>query len=174
MKLPAFTEQDATFSPCRTWRYRLWRVWDNSLPPLAMGMLNPSDANEEVLDATVKRQVRRAVLRRFGSLIVFNAYAVVEKYPPKMKARLAEGFDIVGPENDLHTRAIISEVGNRAGTVAVGWGADGDIAGRGKAITAMARALGVQLFCVGTTRDGQPRHPLYVPYSQDFIPWGAL
>ena len=28
--------------------------------------------------------------------------------------------------------------------------------------------------CLGVTQDGQPRHPLYVPYSADLVAFNAL
>jgi hypothetical protein len=39
-------DKGAIFSPCRTWRYLLWRNWDLSLPACAFIGLNPSTADE--------------------------------------------------------------------------------------------------------------------------------
>ncbi len=33
------------------------------------------------------------------------------------------------------------------------------------------RAAGGRLWCLGTTKDGHPRHPLYVPGNQALQPW---
>ena len=167
-----FMDQGATFSPCRRWRYRLWRVWNPSLPPMAAGMLNPSVADEQALDKTVSNQINRAIgSGRFGSLIVFNAFAYVTSYPTELKKQLALGFDIVGPENDIQTRSILMEVRDRNGLVSVGWGEDGTIAGRNEVIVGMARELGVELHSLGTTRKGYPRHPRGVSKAQDNVPW---
>lgn len=35
----------------------------------------------------------------------------------------------------------------------------------------MLRGLGVELLCLGMTKDGSPRHPLYVPADQVLSPW---
>lgn len=168
-----FSDNGAEFSPCRTWRTKLWRIWDRSKPPLAMGMLNPSDADEIDNDRTVGLQVKRAVRNGFGSLWVFNAHAYAETYPDQMKQRLAEGFDIVGPGNLAAVREIMIMVREAGGMVCVGWGVDGDIAGQDRVISALAAELSIQLHCVGTTKSGQPRHPLYVALAEAFQPWSA-
>lgn len=168
-----FTDKGATFSPCRTWRYRLWRVWDAGLPPMAAGMLNPSVADENNPDRTVSNQINRADGMGYGSLVVFNAFSFVSPSPETMKMRLAEGFDIIGPQTDVYTRAILTEVRNRNGLVTVGWGNDGNISGRGAFIAALAAELQIPLFSLGTTASGQPRHPRGVAKSQPYVPWHA-
>lgn len=171
---PKFVDKGAKFSPCRQWRYRLWRVWDPDLPPMAAGLLNPSNANEDISDNTVSNQINRAIEMEMGSLIVFNAFAFVTPYPRILKARLAEGFDVVGPDNDAVTRDIMAEVNERHGRITVGWGKDGLIGGRGARIARHATELGIQLESLGTTRCGQPRHPRGVSKDRKFTPWPPL
>lgn len=138
---------------------------------MAAGMLNPSDADEEVLDRTVSNQINRANAMGLGSLVVFNAYALVTPYPAVLKARAAAGFDIVGPDNDAHTRAIMISVRDQGGLVTVGWGKDGEIGGRDLIICKMAADLGIELHSLGKTMNGQPRHPRGVPKTQSYVPW---
>lgn len=75
MTLDLFTETGATFSECRRYRYRLWRYWDRSKPPLCFLMLNPSTADDLSNDPTVERCQRRALAMGFGGLEVVNIFA---------------------------------------------------------------------------------------------------
>ena len=157
----------AVFSPCRTWRVRLDRVWDDRLPPFSAGLLNPSTADEERNDPTVDRVERRAFRLGFGSLILWNAFAFRATDPDVMMA----AADPVGPGNDEAIEAILVEVRERRGTVLVGWGVGGYHNDRDLAVLAIADRVGVPLFCLGTTAAGQPRHPLYIRNDEPLRPW---
>src|ERR1700730_4474366 len=50
-------ERGAHISDCGTYRYRLWREWDRSLPTLAFLMLNPSTADHLTDDPTITRLI---------------------------------------------------------------------------------------------------------------------
>ena len=112
------TESGATFSPCRRWRYLLWRRWDESKPVANFLMLNPSTADEMKLDPTCSRARDYAERWGYGALIVTNIFSFRETNPNRMKA--AE--DPVGPGNDA---AIV-----RAASEAALWCAPGGITGR--------------------------------------------
>lgn len=170
------TATGAVFSPCKTWRYELWRTWDAGAWPLVMVMLNPSTADETVNDPTVERCERRARTQNFGGLIVLNAFAFRATDPAVMKAT----DDPVGPENNAHLTKCFEHAGwaqrqpGGAGpVVCVGWGVHGAHRGRDKDVQALAAAHGVQLMCLGVTAAGQPRHPLYVGYDVPLQPWSA-
>jgi len=45
----------ATFSECGRYRYKLCRIWDDSLPQVTFIGLNPSTADASIDDQTVKR-----------------------------------------------------------------------------------------------------------------------
>ena len=82
--------------------------------------------------------------------------------------------DPIGPKNDFHIRAILTECRERNGIAVVGWGAYGSFMGRDKIAMKMAAEIGVTFRCLGTTRNGQPKHPLYIAHSQPLIEWGAV
>jgi hypothetical protein len=52
-----FLNSDAVFSPCRTWRYSLWRRWAPGPAELWM-MLNPSTADETDNDPYTSRVIK--------------------------------------------------------------------------------------------------------------------
>lgn len=170
------TDTGATFSACRTWRYKLWRIWDSSKPPLVMLMLNPSTADEAMNDPTVERCERRAYAGGCGGLIVLNIFAFRATDPGEMKA----AADPIGPENDGHITQVLALAtlaaagGPRlAWRICAGWGIHGSHLGRDRQVARMFQAAGVPLYCLGVTASGQPRHPLYVGYSVPFQPWSA-
>jgi hypothetical protein len=160
-------ESSAVFSDCGAYRYRLDRRWDEKLPPLAFGMLNPSTADEIRNDATIERCERRARALGFGSLIVWNLFAYRTVSPKTLKAHHSP----VGPENDEFIRGVLLEIKLRNGIVIAGWGSHGIFLERYKYALDIASRLSVELYCLGTTNSGQPRHPLYVSYQSSATKW---
>jgi hypothetical protein len=161
--------REALFSDCRTWRYRLAIRWRPGLESLACVMLNPSTADEIANDPTVERCERRARRLGFGGLIVLNLFAFRATDPADMKA----AADPIGPENDAVIRDTLDCRPLRLPppTVLVGWGAHGHFMGRAGHVFEMLREMGVEPVCLGTTADGQPRHPLYIRNDAALVPW---
>lgn len=153
----------AVFSPDpdRTWRYQLRRVWDPLSPPVAFVGLNPSTADERHDDPTVRRCIGFAKRWGYGGLIMTNAFAFRATAPREMRA----APDPLGPDNDLHLRAVAAE----APLVVAAWGAGGVFHGRSAYLTSL---LG-ELWALGLTKDGEPRHPLYVRGDAQRIAWSG-
>jgi len=145
----------ALFSPCRTWRYTLTRQWGPLLPTVNFIGLNPSTADETTLDPTCRRCVGFARAWGFGTYVMTNIFAYRSTDP---KALLAVE-DPVGREND----AMIIEEAWGADLVVAAWGVHGALNDRGAQVTKMLQEIGVAVFCLGTTKAGHPRHPLYLP-----------
>ncbi len=152
-----FTMSDAQFSPCRTWRYTLTRQWGPLLPTVNFIGLNPSTADETTLDPTCRRCVGFAKAWGFGTYVMTNIFAYRSTDP---KALLSVD-DPVGPEND----AMIIEEAWGADLVIAAWGVHGALNERGAQVTKMLQEIGVAVFCLGTTKAGHPKHPLYLPKS---------
>jgi hypothetical protein len=165
----SFRHGSAIFSKCQNYRYRLDRIWDDSLPPLSFGMLNPSTADHKRNDATIERCERRAKTLGYGSLVVWNLFAFRATNPTVLRDQV----DPIGPQNDQFIREALVEIKNRQGTVIVGWGTNGDFLGRSIKILEIARQASINLLCLGITNAGQPKHPLYVPYLSRPIQWNS-
>lgn len=71
----------ATFSYDRKYRYRLWRFWDKNKPPVAFIGLNPSTANEDEPDPTIRRVIQFAKDWGYGGVYMFNLFAIVSSSP---------------------------------------------------------------------------------------------
>lgn len=153
----------ATFSPCKCYRYLLWRRWDETKPMAAFVMLNPSTADEVDNDPTVERCQRRAVAMGYGGLWVANIFAFRSTDP----AALYELDDPVGPGND---EAIV-HVARHAGLVVCAWGKHGNLIERGKAVVSLLATTGCRPHYLQLNADGTPKHPLYVSYSVQPTPF---
>jgi len=153
----------ATFSRDRQYRYRLWRYWDRSRAPLLMIMLNPSTADEERNDPTVERCERRARASGFGGLLVANIFALRSTDPKALYAHRSP----VGRGND----AAILAMAREAGQVVCAWGVHGALSERGLRVASRLLGEGVALGVLGLTRDGHPRHPLYMASATSVSPW---
>lgn len=160
-----FLVSSATFSESMAFRYTLSRVWDGRRPACCFVMLNPSTADENILDPTVRRCVGFAKAWGYGSLWVLNIFALRATDPEELY-RVA--FDPVGPHNDFYIREVIQ----RSQCAVAAWGVHGKLRDRGAAVAAQIhRLIPGGLCCLGMTKDGHPRHPLYVSGSQERVPF---
>ncbi len=150
----ASTPSGAAFSPCRQWRYLLWRQWDAALPMANFLMLNPSTADEFRLDPTCARARGYAERWGYGTLVVTNVFGWRATDPGDMKA----AADPVGPGND---KAIV-RAAREAGIVVCAWGNHGAHAGRSERVVALLREVGVELHALKVNAGGEPAHPLYL------------
>lgn len=155
----------ATYSDCETYRYALTRTWDPEGQKLGFVMLNPSKATEMSNDPTVGRCENRARALGFGAFQVTNLFALRETDPHKMRKHPAPE----GPEADHALR----DATTWADVTIAAWGVHGVHRGRDVAVRALFDEIGHPLQCLGLTKDGHPRHPLYLPYSAQPVPWTA-
>jgi hypothetical protein len=161
--------RSAIVSGCGSYRYELRRIWNDSQPPYVIGMLNPSTANAEFDDPTITRCMRRAATQGYGSIIVWNLGAGRATDPKVWKSM----DDPIGPDNASHIRRVLTECRGRNGLALVGWGTHGSFLARDAAAVAIAREVGVVLHCLGVTKQGYPKRPLYVGYAQRPVEWPA-
>lgn len=154
----------AVFSECERYRYRLWRVWDSSKPKACFVMLNPSIADELILDPTVARCKKRAEMLGYGGMEVVNIFALRSTDP---KA-LYEVDDPVGSQNTLS----ILDTAREAALVICAWGVHGFLKDRGSLIRKMLQATcSAKTHYLKLNSDGSPAHPLYLPYSLEPVLW---
>lgn len=145
----------ARFSACRRWRTLLWRCWDDAGPVVNFLMLNPSTADETVLDPTCTRARDYAERWGYGALLVTNVFAWRATDPVEMRA----APDPVGRGND----AAILRAAKAAQLVVCAWGNHGLYLGRSEAVQRLLRGAGVALHVLRLNANGEPAHPLYLP-----------
>lgn len=152
----------AIFSSCRTWRYQLWRRWSNA-PLLVMIGLNPSTADETHNDPTITRCLGFAQRERSGGLLMLNLFAFRATSPHTLKG----AQDPIGPENDAMIRAICQDTAQ----IIVAWGNHGGLGDRDRTVTNLLRATPTCIHCFGLTKQGYPRHPLYLKKNTQLVHW---
>ena len=143
----------ALFSTDRTYRYLLWRTWDTCEPLVLFVGLNPSTADENLNDPTIRRCI--AFAKRFGAggVIVGNLFA----YRATKPRDLFLASDPLGPQND----EMLVQATRLVSTTVACWGTHGSFLGR----SAQVASLLGEVQCLGTTKAGQPRHPLYLRHD---------
>lgn len=153
----------AVYSSCEAYRYVLTRVWQPEGRRVLFVMLNPSTATEVQNDPTVERCERRARALGYGAFRVCNIFAYRATDPRQMRAQA----DPVGPLND---RAI-ADSADWADAVVCAWGTHGAHLDRGAAVESLLRATGKPLYHLGLSKDGHPKHPLYIGYAHQPEAW---
>lgn len=165
MKHPA-----ATFSPCRRYRYTLWREWDvemqlegsndgergsDQLRQFLMVIgLNPSTADETKDDPTIRKCIGFAKRWGFGGLMMTNLFAWRDTDPAKMK----KAAEPVGDDN----LATLAQYASQAGMILAAWGKHGKHHAQDEAVL---HAISGRVYHLKLNSDRTPMHPLYVPYE---------
>ncbi len=169
----------AQVSDCGLYRYVLGRQWstDTSAPNMHFCMLNPSTADGEQDDPTIRRCVAYAMREDCSGLVVTNLSAFRSAYPRDLIAWLRKNSGLMGsftqagsdaawgPNNDQHIRDCT--LASKFNLVA--WG----INARHKLLHQRAKRVLAQLLsnapdgvtALQVSEDGIPNHPLMLPGS---------
>lgn len=172
----------AVFSEDRRHRYLLTRgITGPVTPDVGVIMLNPSTANACLDDPTIRR-VRafadRLHRERGGRvplrLAIANLYGLRSTDPKG----LVTSIDPFGPNNG----AALTWVAANSRLLLVAWGASLPVpAAACQPVQTVQRLVAEYrssprwkgtTFCLGRTKSGQPRHPLYLAADTTFEPWG--
>lgn len=166
---------------CKLYRYRLWRTWDKDKPPMVFVMMNPSTADEMHDDPTIARCQGFAQRDGFGGVEIFNVFPLRSTDPKGLLDGIAGPF---ADENERTLQAIPATVFNepkKLPAIVVAWGVR--VGGRklvehyrkaASIVNAASVMIGSHVCCLGTTKDGSPRHPLYVHGDTKLVPWDAV
>ena len=152
-------ERGAVLSDCGRYRYLLTRRW--SAGPLApFILLNPSTADGTEDDATIRRCMGFAERWGFAGIRVGNVFAYRDTNPDIL-ANLADPIGVENPKWIVHLVKLAREEGCLL-PIVCGWGPKGGARDGHARMVRTLRAIGAQMACLGTTRDGYPCHPLYL------------
>lgn len=176
--LPVGTVQkSAVFSEDRLYRYTLQRTWNSHIPPALFVGLNPSTADEEIDDPTIRRCIRFASDWGYGGLLMGNLFAFRATNPTDLPCiGSASALSPVGEYtpwirgqrenvNDAH----LKQMAKVAGITVAAWGATRMPVGW-RMRPAQVMDLLQSLHCIGLTKGGHPRHPLYVKADTRPVP----
>lgn len=158
-----------------SWRYSLFRRWGQE-PPLIYVCLNPSTADAEKDDPTIRRCRAFAKREGAGGMVMTNLFAWRATHTDDLVAASEAGKDVVGPAND---EAILVAMRMPNVGVVAGWGrpvtpvlrrmAEARVAA---IMLPAAREAKVDLLCLSKTSvGGYPGHPLYIPSTAPLEVW---
>lgn len=149
-----YTFKSAVMPADERYRYELWRGWGLStylsrVPAYIMFVgLNPSTADAELDDATIRRCVDFAARLDYTRIVMTNLFGFRATQPDDMMLV----SDPIGPKNDEHLLALAKN----AHRVMACWGAHGTYLGRDEIVTNLLP----RMLCLGLTKHGHPKHPL--------------
>ena len=150
---------DALLSEDGLYRYWLSRSWAEG-GRVSFIMLNPSTADAMQDDPTIRRCMGFAHGWGYRSLKVYNLFSFRATSPKDLK----QAEDPIGPEGDLYLKLAASGPG--VDLVVAAWGTHGAYRDRGPKVIQMLqpllRAKHLKLRCLGMTKAGHPKHPLYL------------
>lgn len=157
----------AAISADGVYRYSLGRVWSLGGRIAAFIMLNPSTADADLDDPTIRRCTGFAMREGCDGLIVVNLYAYRATKPEEMFSALDAGVDIVGPDNDVHIANAITLANSTEAPIIAAWGAHG----RPHRVYAVKSMPGMEkAAALAFTKAGAPGHPLYIKADAPLIP----
>lgn len=148
--------KDALVSTDGLYRYHLARTWNKGDGTVTFIMLNPSTADADRDDPTIKKCIKFARAWGYGAIMVGNLYAFRATDPKEMLA----AADPVGPENDKFLTHMALTAARKGELLVGAWGANArsDRVAAVRALPGMHRLLALSL-----TKSGQPGHPLFLP-----------
>lgn len=158
----------AVISDCGAYRYRLDREVQPEGDVFAFFGVNPSTADSMLDDATV-RKWRGFTLRNGGrKFVVGNVFS----YRSTDVCELGKVPFQQGPQHFAH----LTEIIELADVLVPCWGrldkVPKDLRGQCDMLMAWLLQTGKPVMHFGTTKCGQPLHPLMLGYDTQLIPWG--
>lgn len=172
--MTGYVEKGADLSDCGTYRYLLWREWRGTHDPehwrwlgakdgngAELGepksclfvMLNPSTADGEEDDPTIRRCVAFAKAWKYERLEVVNLFAYRATEPAEL---LTAGDIIHAPRN----QSVVERAAQDAGIIICAWGAHGNHGQQDEIVRGWMSEY--RHYALGFTQGGQPKHPLYL------------
>lgn len=167
---------EAGFSTDKVYRYVLMRTKEDSLnlfetvedaekqgKTINFLMLNPSTADDTKDDPTVAKCMKWAWNWGYDQLVVTNIFAFRATDPAEL---YQTPKNPIGDGNDYFLQIVAAQ----SKTVVCAWGTHGKYMDRGNyVLEKVLKPLKIDLFFLGLTKDGQPKHPLYLRNNTQLI-----
>jgi hypothetical protein len=182
LKLQPGVRGMAGLSPCGHYRYWLSRFWDDDTLPIEglrlvvdnsaksgiqpyalwIGM-NPSTAEADIDDPTIRKEMHFTRAMGLSGYIKCNVMDYRATYPMELQAL---GVKPCSDEN--HTT--IAKMARHAEVIIAAWGALNRPV-KNFATSVALMLSGYELLCMGTNKDGSPKHPLYLANTTEPQIW---
>lgn len=173
---PKKIQRSAELSACGVYRYQLRRAWDRSRPMLVVIAVNPSTADGTRDDQTVRKLMGFATRLGYGGSVLANLFAYRATHIKDLVRAANAGVDVVGPDNPWWHHGLFTYARAHAQPVLCAWGSSAKVPSdiiepRVEVLKAMAVNVGVELRCLGKTKNGSPNHPLMLGYDTPLEVW---
>ena len=156
-----YNDKGAEFSADGKYRYKLWRIWDDSLPKAMCIGLNPSKANSDKNDNTINILIKVLKQLGYGGFYMMNLFAIISSKPEI----LLTCDDPLGEnENKLEEVAVLCN------DVVVCWGNFKEASKRIAEV--LPRYPNAK--CFGKNKNGTPFHPRAMNYIKGGIKNASL
>jgi hypothetical protein len=143
--------KSAIFSECGKYRYLLSRDWSDGKIAMCIG-LNPSNANAEKDDPTIRILIRTLKYLDFGGLRMVNLYAYISPKPSKL-------FEVADPQG-LNDEWLITTA-HGCQEIIFCWGQFKNIDYQARKVTEMFPSVK----CFGKNKNGTPLHPMAIMWQ---------
>jgi len=154
-------KKSAILSRCRKYRYSLTRAWDESKPYVVFIGLNPSTADENEDDPTIRRCIAYAKSWGYGGVRMMNLFAFRATDPKKMMA----ADDPIGVMNCEYLKS--ADAFDHRNLFVAAWGNHGSFMNRYIFVKKVFR----KLHYLKMNNSGQPAHPLYLKADLKPVLW---
>lgn len=162
MNMLGYKPRGADFSPDHLHRYLLYRRWEfKVLKRILWIMLNPSTADENVDDATIRKCIGFSKLWGAQLFEVCNLFSYISTDPRALNSIAASAL------TDRYNDQMILSCARGASIIVAGWGNHGSIHGRDTEVLHMLKTRNFKVYCLRHNKDGSPAHPLTrnLPYT---------
>jgi hypothetical protein len=139
----------AEFSADRKYRYALWRIWDESKPLVMFIGLNPSTANEDENDPTIRSVERISKHNGYGGFYMMNCWPFVSTDPA--------GLSTSG--GTLYNDIKLKEISEKCQDIVFAWGNFEIVKMQGVDYILSRRFPNAK--ALKLNKNGSPKHPLY-------------
>lgn len=160
LQIPAEIQRSAILSSCLNYRYVLSRIWDSTQEMMVFIGLNPSTADAEQDDPTIRKCAHFAQQEGCGGFHMLNIFAFRTPYPQELY-RQKNG---VGPENDRYLREFLGKKGPKV----LMWGRKPHEMPENQAFLQNFKG---PWQCFSVNKDGSPKHVLYIPAKERMRPY---
>jgi hypothetical protein len=151
----------AVLSKDRVYRFKLGRVWNESLPILPWVLHNPSKADERINDPTVLKVIGFSSRLGYGGCEIYNGIPV----------RATDPKDLLGTDFNLHeNERHLAELCHKDRIICA-WG-NTEWASTFRSVIALLERQANYLWCLGKTLSGNPKHPVRLGYATQLERFG--
>lgn len=151
-------------SLCGKYRYSLERIWDSYQGTITWILLNPSTADGQKDDPTIRRLISFTKNFGYNGMYVYNLFAYRTSNPKE----LFQAKDPIGELNNKKFKYINKFYNEKwDAPIILAWGNHGSYLNRDEKVLKMLKSC--KLHCLGITKTGQPKHPLYLSKDTELM-----